>query len=294
MSESNRSAIWSRLTRITFEFLALIILAAGTSAGADANDEHRTLTIAADGRKCEFHAAELLKHPELETITIQDVSAYPRQTVTFSAIKMAALLKCMRIEDESRLEFIAQDGFTANLAASALLNTMTGKAVAYLAVENPEMPWAPHGSGAGTAGPFYVFWKNPQLSNIGREEWPFKFNRVVVKGTLESIYPEIVPDSSAPGLDRLLSGFNVYVKNCLACHKLNRVGPGSMGPDLNYPLSATRYFNEGILRMYIRDPQSVRAHPRSAMGPFPPELISDAELDDLIGYLNHMAGRKAK
>ncbi len=270
-------------------FAALLLV----SPGANADDDFRTLTIVAEGRHCSLRAADLLKHPELESVTLRDVSAYPRQTVTFEALRMATVLKCMRIEPGSRIEFVARDGFTASLDASLLLNTARDKAVAYLAIENPAKPWAGHPSGS-TAGPFYVFWQNPQLSGIGREEWPFKFNRIVVTGTLAATYPQIVPEASAPRLEHLLSGFDVYVKNCLPCHKLNRVGPGTLGPDLNHPMSATRYFREGILRMYIRNPQSVRAHPRSAMGAFPPELIPDAELDDLIAYLEYMSGRKAK
>ena len=65
-----------------------------------------------------------------------------------------------------------------------------------------------------------------------------------------------------------------------------------MGPDLNLPLNPTEYFRDGMLRQLIRDPGSVRKIPGSAMGAFGKESISDAELDQLLAYLQHMATRK--
>jgi mono/diheme cytochrome c family protein len=273
--------------------LCLLLPAPGVSAAGQV-DSGRTLTVTADAGKCEFQASELLRHPQIETLTIDDVSAYPRRKMTYRALKAKTLLDCTSIPSGARIEFVARDGFTANLDAGLLLNTSPDKAVAYLAVEDPAQPWPTRRGHADTAGPFYLIWKNPQLSNINREEWPFNFDRVVVKSSLENAYPSLAPDARAPRSERLKSGFQVYVKNCLACHRLNRVGPGDLGPDLNYPMSPTRYFVEGVLRQYIRDPQSVRAHPRSAMGAFPPAMISDAQLDDLISYLHYMAERGTK
>ncbi|HEY8509962.1 MAG TPA: cytochrome c [Steroidobacteraceae bacterium] len=269
-----------------FVLAAVLVLV----ACAGRAEEQRTLTILAEGRKCEYHATELLKHPQLQTLTIS-VAAYRREPRTFAAIPAATIFKCVELSPEARVEFVARDGYTANLGADMLLNTDPKRAIAYLAVEDPARPWPVYAGGPETPGPFALIWTNPHLSSIGREQWPFKFNRIVVRGPLESTYPQIVPDPRAPAADRLFSGFHVFVKNCLACHKLNRVGPGVLGPDLSYPMSPTQYFREGILRQYIRDPQSVRAHPRSAMGPFPPEMIPDAELDNLILYLDYMSER---
>jgi mono/diheme cytochrome c family protein len=269
----------------------LLLLAQGAATGYAAERSH-TLTILAEQGKCELQASELLRHPQLEELRI-NAAAYRKEPRTFAVVPFAVILKkCFAVENSARIEFVARDGYTANIAASLLLNTAPGQSVAYLAIEAPAKPWAVYAGGPDTPGPYALVWKNPEASKIGREQWPFKFDRIVVAGPVESQYAQIVPDRKAREFERLNEGFHVFVKNCLACHKLNRVGPGVMGPDLNYPMSPTRYFAPGILRQYIRNPQSVRSHPRSAMGPFTPEMISDAELDNLILYLTDMAQRR--
>jgi cytochrome c2 len=190
------------------------------------------------------------------------------------------------------VEFIARDGFTSPLNPELLQNVSPHKSIAYLAIEDPGNKWPKHALGEETAGPFYLLWVNPELSNVGREEWPFKFNRVVVREPLEERYGAMVPDTKFGHGHAVKKGFDVYVKNCIACHKLEKTGPGTMGPDLNYPMSPVEYFKEGILRKFIRDPQSIRSFPDSAMGGFSEKLLSEDELDQLILYLEYMAQSK--
>jgi len=274
--------------------LLVCVVLLGMPEGAGAAEVQPTLTISAGEKQCTFPTRELLRHPQLETLTLRDIGAYRGQTRTFSAVAAATLLACVELPRDARVEFIASDGYTANLSATELLNTAPDRAIAYLAVEDPAAPWPGTGGSPESPGPFALIWKDPHLSGIGREQWPYKFDQIVVKGQLASAYPALVPEANAPEFERLQSGLTVFVENCMACHQLNRIGPGVLGPDLNYPLSPTQYFKEGILRQYIRDPQSVRAHPRSAMGPFPASMISAAHLDDLILYLNYMAERQSK
>jgi mono/diheme cytochrome c family protein len=257
--------------------------------GDTGGDDDRTLTIEIGDRQFQHAARDLLARADLETVTIRDVSAYPRQDMTFQAIKLATLLEPLPTEPGSSVEFAARDGFTANLDLALLENISPNAAIAYLAIEDPRSPWPPHVSGRGSAGPFYLFWVNPERSDIGREEWPFMFNTIRVRAPLAELYPGIVPAASGAGAERISAGFRVYVKNCLACHKLNRTGPGAVGPDLNYPMSPVEYLREGVLERFIRNPQNIRANPRTPMGPFPEELISEQELDQLIAYLEYMA-----
>lgn len=278
--------------------LLSIFPALSKSGGAD---EYYQLTIEVNEKKYSYFSTDLLNRPDIETITITDVSAYPRKKMTFKALKFASLIQDISINHESRIEFIARDGFTANLPPLILLNTDKAKSIGYLAIEDPQDPWplyaqhmTPDEPTNETAGPFYLFWVNPELSNIGREEWPFKFNRVVVSTSLSNLYPGIVPEATGPDADRINAGFQVYVKNCLACHQINQVGPGTMGPDLNYPMNPLEYFKQGILEKFIRDPQSVRFNPRTVMGAFPESIISESELEQLIDYLGYMANHKKR
>jgi len=43
----------------------------------------------------------------------------------------------------------------------------------------------------------------------------------------------------------------------------------------------------------VRNPQSVRYYPGSRMSGFPEAVLPNSELEDLIAYLAHMAGRKS-
>jgi cytochrome c1 len=71
----------------------------------------------------------------------------------------------------------------------------------------------------------------------------------------------------------------------MPCHKLNGAGAsGVMNP--------TEYTTPTGLHALIRDPKSVRTWPEQKMNGWPPDLLSDAEIDEIIAYLKHMAGRK--
>jgi mono/diheme cytochrome c family protein len=87
-------------------------------------------------------------------------------------------------------------------------------------------------------------------------------------------------------------GLCLFQQNCLACHRLNGAGDAQFGPDLNLPHNPTEYFQPTFLRQYIRDPQSLRQWPQARMPGFSTEVLSEQELDALLAYLGHMAGRK--
>ncbi|MCY3750540.1 MAG: cytochrome c [Gammaproteobacteria bacterium] len=292
MSRSPHNGTVAGKLLLVFPFVLLF----GLLAQADDGNGYYRLTIETYDEKYTYPTAELLAREDIETVTIKDVSAYPRQSMTFRALKTAYLLRDIPIDGNSRVEFVARDGFTANLDPAVLLDTSAGSATAYLAIEDPARPWPPYAHHMTpdeptdeTAGPFYLFWLNPELSDIRREEWPFKFNRIIVKSSLRENYPEIFPDATVADSELINAGFEVFIKNCFSCHQVNRAGHGAMGPDLNYPLSPTEYFREGMLKRFIRDPQSIRHNPATTMGAFPESIISDDELDHLLVYLEHMA-----
>jgi mono/diheme cytochrome c family protein len=79
---------------------------------------------------------------------------------------------------------------------------------------------------------------------------------------------------------------------CLPCHKLNGAGASDVGPDLNLPQNPTEYLAPQGLHDLIRNPRAVRTWPALAMPSFPPDHLSDREIELIIAYLKHMAGRK--
>lgn len=236
-----------------------------------------------------WQAEELLKLPQIRTLTVKNDVSY-KKDMTYRAVPMAALLTGIKPEDH--LQAVALDGFAAELAAAPLLDT-TG-ARAWLAIEDPAQPWPPLGAGKHSAGPFYLVWTDPQVGNISPEQWPFQVASIKLMAPVAQRFPALLPDPALKADEPVNQGFALFQKNCLACHRLNGAGDAQFGPDLNIPYNPTEYFGADFLARYIRDPQSLRQWPQAKMPGFSVKVLPDADLEMLIGYLKHMAGRKAK
>lgn len=257
-------------------FLLLSLSGAATAA-------ELTLEIGADSRS--WQSTELLAHPRAQQIEIADDVSYKR-SMSYRAVPLAELLAGVQAGDH--LQAVALDGFAAELPAALLLNQ--SGAQAWLAIEDPTQPWPPLASGKPSAGPFYLVWQNPQASQIGPEQWPYQVARIRKLAPVAERFPQLLPAADASvGVD---AGFAQYRKHCMACHRLNGAGDSQFGPDLNIPHNPTEYFAEGYLAAYIRDPQSLRRWPQGKMPGFTESVLSDAELAQLLSYLQHMAGRK--
>jgi len=106
-------------------------------------------------------------------------------------------------------------------------------------------------------------------------------------------WPLLAVNPALPATDPIRVGQSLYVVQCLTCHRLNGAGASDVGPDLNLPMNPTEYLTASGLHDLIRNPKAVRTWPAQAMPPFPPDYLSDREIDRVIDYLRHMAGRKA-
>jgi mono/diheme cytochrome c family protein len=85
------------------------------------------------------------------------------------------------------------------------------------------------------------------------------------------------------------AGQDLFFAHCLVCHKLAGGGAAELGPDLNLPMSPTEYFQGRALKEYIRDPASVRDWPDRKMPAFDPAILSEADIDLIVSYLQHKA-----
>jgi mono/diheme cytochrome c family protein len=236
-----------------------------------------------------WQTAELLKHPQAQTISIPDDVSYKR-TMSYRAVPLAALLTGIKPQDH--LQAVALDGFAAEMAAAPLLDAQGAQA--WLAIEDPAHPWPPLSEGKPGAGPFYLVWTNPQAGKISPEQWPFQVASIKRLAPVAERFPALLPDPALSAQDPVNKGFALFQKNCLACHRLNGAGDAQFGPDLNIPYNPTEYFSADFLKRYIRDPQSLRQWPQAKMPGFAAQVLPDADLQDLVGYLQHMAGRKVK
>lgn len=228
----------------------------------------------------------LLKRDDVRTVTIADDVAFGH-TMHYRAVPLVALLQ--GIDASAHLQFVASDGFAAEMPAALLLNNQGS--TAWLAIEDPARPW-PALPGDDRAGPFYVVWTRPQAARVSPEQWPYQLAGIRKLDDVATRFPALQPDPALPAGSQVRQGFAVFQHNCLACHTLNGQGDARLGPDLNIPHNPTEYLRADLLRAFIRNPQSLRRWPQAKMAGFDRNAMSDAELDAVLAYLRHMAGRK--
>ncbi len=241
-----------------------------------------------------YTTSDLLKRPELERVTVDHDPAYGGRSMRYQAIRAARLFEESNLHEDEVMQFRCLDGFVATISKERIMRKTPGQSVAYIAIENPKSKWPdlPIKSAAGSAGPFYLVWLNPELSDILSEEWPYQIAAFEVKGSLQRLYPLIFPKRNENA--QVIRGLKLFQQTCFACHTMNHEGPAQVGPDLNLPLNPTEYFKEEILPLYIRNPQSIRAWEGSKMPGFGLEIFSHEDVTDLLIYLKEMALEKRR
>src|SRR5262249_51262790 len=144
-----------------------------------------------------------------------------------------------------------------------------------------------------SAGPFYVVWLHPEASGVRSEQWPYMVTELRSADSPAQRWPTLAVAPDLPADDPIRAGQALFAIQCLVCHRLNGAGAADVGPDLNLPESPTEYFQATALKRFIRDPSSVRHWPNMQMNGFSKEALSDREIDLIVGYLSHMAGRRS-
>jgi len=235
-----------------------------------------------------YRTETLLQREDASTITVPGDVAF-KQTMHYRAVPLKALLAGIAPGDH--LQFVAADGFSAEIPAEVILNQRGSEA--WLAIEDPTHPWPALAENKANAGPFYVVWTQPEAAGISPEQWPYQLASIRKLTSVAARFPAIVPSPSLPANGEVQHGFAVFQRTCFACHTLNGEGDSRLGPDLNVPYNPTEYLRADLLRAYIRNPQSLRRWPEAKMQGFPTQQsLSDADLDALLAYLKYMAKHK--
>ncbi|OOG66026.1 cytochrome C [Rhodanobacter sp. B04] len=234
-----------------------------------------------------YRTEALLKRQDARTISVPADVAFGR-TMQYRAVPLLALLKGIAADDH--LQFVAGDGFAAEIPAALFLNRQGSEA--WLAIEDPAHPWPALDENHAHAGPFYIVWTQPQAAHVSPEQWPYQLAAIRRLSDVAARFPAILPDPLLPPGSEVQRGFVVFQHTCFACHTLNGEGDAKLGPDLNIPHNPTEYLQAGLLRAYIRNPQSLRYWPQARMQGLDAHALSDADLDAVLAYLRHMATRK--
>jgi mono/diheme cytochrome c family protein len=279
------STMKTRISAILVIVLPCLLLVPG-SASADP-----VLDIVVGGQTRHFGRDELLRRPDVANVSVANDIAYGK-AMTYRAVPVAALLAGLNPPDNAVIESVALDGFAAQLPLELLTNTDPAKAVAWLAIEpdNPRWPMLP--GKAETAGPFYIVWTGASVATIRSEQWPYQLKRLASQSSPLERWPALDVDPALSATDPARTGLALFKTQCLPCHTMNGAGAGTRGPDLNRPMNPTRYMTPDGLHALIRDPRSVRSWPTLQMPGFAADQLSDAEIDQIIFYLDHMAGRR--
>lgn len=246
------------------------------------------LTLDLGGAPHVLDTAALLARRDARAVSIRDDVAYHR-TMRYRAVPLRALLEGVAPTDH--LQFVASDGFAAELPAALLWNA--AGSTAWLAIEEPREPWPALPGKEASAGPFYLVWTRPRAAGIGPERWPYQLTTIRRLPGVAARFPALLPDPGLADDSPIRRGFAVFQSTCLACHTLNGAGDARLGPDLNLPYGPTEYLRADLLRAYLRDPQSLRRWPQARMPGFDARVLPDADLDALLAYLRHMTARKA-
>jgi mono/diheme cytochrome c family protein len=232
----------------------------------------------------QFERSALLQRPEVRTIEVEGDAAYHRH-MQYRALPLSALVG--ELKTDADVQFTATDGFVANVPARLL----AGTGQPWLAIEPADTPWPALKPGGASAGPFYLVWLAPGKAGISPEQWPYQIAKIATALPLVVRYPQIAPKNVAAD-SPAQRGLQVYSANCASCHPINGAGDAAVGPDLNLPHSPTEYLQEPYLRKLIRNPASVRSWKQSAMPGFAADVLSDAQIDDLLAYLRQMTGQR--
>ena len=266
------------------------LLLAVTPWGAPA----ATLALEDGPNRVAFDTEILLARPDVAEVEIPADVGYRGERRRYRALPLAALLAALPGPPPpgGALEAVATDGFVAQIPLALAMQAVPGAARAWLAIEPADAPWPPLPGKQASAGPFYVVWERPGASRISSEYWPYQLAVLRHASAPAARWPQIAADLSLPPDHPARLGQEVFAATCLACHRMDGGGASEVGPDLNRPMNPTEYFQPTALRRYLRDPASVRAWPGQRMPGFAPDQISEAELDALVAYLEHMAARR--
>ena len=250
--------------------------------------EAAPLSVEAAGAVRQIDAATLAARPDAVDLELVPDPNY-KAPMRYRVVPLATLARELGLTDADTLEAVASDGFAAQLPGRLVLQQADTGPRAWLAIELPAEPWPPLPGKPASAGPFYVVWSDD--TGIGPEQWPYMVVKLARRQPPEQRWPQMAVSAELPADHPARRGLAHYVMHCMACHKLDGAGEATIGPDLQQPMNPVQYLQPQALRQLIRNPASVRDWPDRAMPGFAPDQLPDAELDELLAYLGHLAER---
>jgi len=214
------------------------------------------------------------------------------QAASYQGAALTALLSRVygdRWKSAGLVKFETRDGYQP-VVPVANINQHSGL-MAYADAGQDRLQAIGDGHG-GTVdpGPFYLVWENIRDSSAKKDpwlQWPWQLAKVELT-SIEREYPQTAPPPGAP--ESVMRGLNGFISHCAKCHQINGEG-GAIGPELNYPVNVTEYWQNDWLPKFIANPQAIR-HNSKMVGYQSASPEKSAEIDDIVAYLRAMKDRK--
>lgn len=272
-------------TRLLGSLLPLLWLA--TAAPADGAG----LSFRIEGRPVKEVSREaLLQALPTKTLTVENPAN--AQVVTYQGMDLLDLLN-LAFGAEWRhyelVKFHSRDGYQPVIPRDILLAHRG--LVAYREQGKDDLPPIQgHRGETIELGPYFLVWDNRTDAGAKTEPWlSWPWQLVAIELTRpELAFPKTTPPPAAS--DEAKRGFTAFLQHCIKCHQINGEG-GDIGPELNYPVNVTEYWQADWLPRFIADPKAVRQNARM-VGFYPGIQNREAIIRDIVSYLQAMAGRK--
>lgn len=270
----------------------MLLATAALSATRSFADSTIVITDA-QGKSTELTATALLARPDSAVIDAGRNGDIYHHSVTYRGLPLLSLLALFggtSTGGADTLEAEAADGFVSQIPLSLIAGGANGGSVAWIAIEDTAHPWPPLPHAHESAGTFYLVWEHPERSGVSREQWPYQLKKLTLVFGPVRRWPQLAVNASLPADAPARRGQDLFIANCLPCHRMKAGGASATGPDLGQPMAVTQYLTDVGLRAIIRDPASVRTWPDRHMIGFNKFTMSDADLDALMAYLHAMSG----
>lgn len=255
-----------------------------------AEDAAPLLRFASDGTVVRsLSLPELLDRCGEGVVEVED--PYYERRMTFRTLPLACVLEAGFEAGREALaaadfSLIALDGYTRPSPGGQLLEPGGHLAFADVALTPAGSPprFAPITRRELDPAPFYLIWSGPGQNDPHRYPWPFQL-ATIERVPFERRHPHLQP-AGVPAGSPAERGYALFRSQCVMCHSINGEG-GTVGPELNVPLSIVEYRPAEQLKDFIRNPQRFRYTSMPAH-----EHLTQADLAALIAYFRAMSERK--
>ncbi|OEH45786.1 hypothetical protein lpari_03299 [Legionella parisiensis] len=198
---------------LKYIFLLVSICIIWETAFSRTESSNTSLQIITPKQSFTLTNPELLSHPYLTQVTINNDRAYPNKIMPHKVIPLCKLLAPFQIRQHDIIELIAKDNFHVYVPAVKIMDCSKNASIAMLAIE-PVSKWPIIDNNTGlTAGPYEIIWLYPERSYISNEYWAWSITTIKIIRKLNYQHVLAPPKQQTPLLLMVIKFTLVIVKD---------------------------------------------------------------------------------